>query len=230
MPDLSVIVPAAGSGSRMGGDLPKPFLDLGGLPILSRTLRCFNYPERVVEIILAVSPEFKSYAEDAVSKAELSIPVKFVEGGSERMYSISNALVEVSPSVKFVAVHDAVRPFVSRNLFNRLYDAVKNTGACIPGISVSDTIKQIKSNGVVRQTLIRDELRAVQTPQLFSLPILREAYRLAISNQRFGTDDASLVEQLGYDVTLIDGELDNIKITYPIDLKRAEDYIKSKLI
>lgn len=230
MPDLSVIVPAAGSGSRMGENLPKPFLNLGGLPILSRTLRCFNYPNRVVEIVLAVSPEFKSLAEDAVNKADLVVPVKIVDGGSERMYSISNALAEVSTSAKFVAVHDAVRPFISRDLLDRLYNAVRESGACIPGISVTDTIKQIESDGIVRQTLLRDELRAVQTPQLFSLPVLREAYRFAISNQRFGTDDASLVEQSGYDVLLIDGEQDNFKITYPVDLKRAEEYIKSKLI
>ncbi|MCH8496486.1 MAG: 2-C-methyl-D-erythritol 4-phosphate cytidylyltransferase [Balneolales bacterium] len=230
MPDLSVIVPAAGSGSRMGENLPKPFLNLGGLPILSRTLRCFNYPNRVVEIVLAVSPEFKSLAKAAVNKADLVVPVKIVDGGSERMYSISNALAEVSTSAKFVAVHDAVRPFISRDLLDRLYNAVRESGACIPGISVTDTIKQIESDGIVRQTLLRDELRAVQTPQLFSLPVLREAYRFAISNQRFGTDDASLVEQSGYDVLLIDGEQDNFKITYPVDLKRAEEYIKSKLI
>lgn len=209
----------------MASNIPKPFLQLAGMSILARTLQCFDYPEMVAEIIVAISPDWKHEVDCAAVEARLQVPVKLVHGGIERMNSIANALDAVSPDVEFVAVHDAVRPFVSRKLLDRLVVGCSEYGACIPGLPVTETIKQVNSQGVVLSTPDRSFLHNIQTPQVFRRALLVNAYRYALTNNLFGTDDAGIVEQYGAEVRLIEGEPQNIKLTYPSDLARAELFI-----
>lgn len=228
--NIAVIIPAAGSGTRMGGDVPKPFLKIGGETVLTRTLRCFNHPDVVVQIILAISPECKEMAQQAVFNARLDVPVIFANGGSERMYSIANALKKVDSTAQIIAVHDAVRPFLSRELFLRLIEGCGRVGACIPALPVTDTIKIQDEAGFVVATPNRNLLRSVQTPQLFKRTLLQDAYRYAIENNYFSTDDAGIVEQFGAKVLLAEGDANNFKLTYVSDMERAEELIrKSKL-
>lgn len=209
----------------MGGGLPKPYLQIGGEAVLTRTLRCFNHPDYVGQIVIAISPSCKELADEAVQRAAVDIPVTFVEGGSERMYSIANALKALSDSVGMVAVHDAVRPFVSRRLLVELIEKCVQTGASIPGVPVTDTIKIIGGQGEVVSTPQRSTLRSIQTPQIFSRTLIVDAYRYALKKKVFGTDDAAIVEQFGGTVSVIDGEMNNFKITYPSDIQRAEELI-----
>jgi 2-C-methyl-D-erythritol 4-phosphate cytidylyltransferase len=226
MANVSVIIPAAGTGSRMGAGVPKPFLELDGVSILQRTLTRFNKPSTVLEIILAVSPQWDENVQEIIHTAKLDVPVILVIGGSERMYSIYNGLKKVSAAAEYVAVHDAVRPFFSDVLFDELLRVVRKFGAVIPGLPVTDTIKIIDNQHHIVGSPNRDQLRAAQTPQIFNKEIIRKAYNKAVSDQFIGTDDASILEHSGYPVKLIEGESDNFKITYPSDIARAEELLK----
>lgn len=225
MTDLSVIIPAAGSGSRMGSDVPKPYLIIGGMTILERTIRCFDRPDRVHSIIVSVSPDWLDYTRALVETINIQPSIIVVEGGSERMYSIKNALSAVSDDINYIAVHDAVRPFLSAELFDSLVEAVKIHKSVIPGLGVTDTIKILDDSGFIASTPKRDQLVAVQTPQIFSKSILIGAYENAIEKGFIGTDDASLVELSGHKIRLIPGDPDNFKITWPEDIEKAEKII-----
>ena len=227
MADLSVIIPAAGSGSRIGGEVPKPFLELDGMSILEMTLRRFDRPE-VREIIVAVGEGWFDVARESIQVDTFEVNVLFVKGGSERMYSIRNALNVVSNQSTFVAIHDAVRPFFTDRLFERLANEVRIYGAVIPGIPVTDTIKRVSSTKEVVETPDRSTLFAVQTPQFFRKDWIIDAYRLEGEQHYVGTDDASLCEKAGYTVRLIEGERENFKITWPEDLVKAREYLKKR--
>jgi 2-C-methyl-D-erythritol 4-phosphate cytidylyltransferase len=229
MQDISVIIPAAGSGTRMGGSVPKPYVRIAGLPVLSHTLRCFDYPDRIACIILAVSEDCKAQAREAVRLSGIAIPVKVVLGGAERLDSIQNALVHIADETRLVAVHDAVRPFVDEDLLMRVIHSAGQTGASIPGLLVTDTIKEVNLQGLVIQTPDRSSLRSVQTPQIFHRDILLRAYEHAKKHGLRATDDASLVELIGQGVTVVEGNPNNIKLTYPQDLQKARNIIKNRL-
>jgi 2-C-methyl-D-erythritol 4-phosphate cytidylyltransferase len=227
MPNVSVIIPAAGLGKRMQTSIPKPLLELDGQTILERTLACFNYPDIISEIIIAVANDWRSEIEAVVRNANLDIPIKFALGGSERMYSIQNALNIVSPQSTYIAVHDAVRPFVTKKLFSNLMQAVAIHGACVPGLPVTDTIKIVNSEGFATGTPDRDCLRSIQTPQIFNRETLISSYETATRNSYVGTDDASVVEHAGFDVMVLQGDINNIKITFPSDIERGKRIIKN---
>lgn len=225
-PDLSIIIPAAGSGVRLGSDVPKPFIEIDGISILERTIRCFLNPQIVNNIIIPVSGSWIEHTRVLVSGIATDISIEVIEGGAERMYSINNALSILPEHIKYVAIHDAVRPFVSRELMEALLTEVKKYDAVIPCTPVTDTIKFTDETGFVTGTPDRNTLMAVQTPQLFKKELVLEAYELAIRKGIFGTDDASLVERLGQKVRLIQGSTENFKITWPGDIERAERMIR----
>jgi len=228
MQDISVIIPAAGSGSRMGGVVPKPYMNLAGLPVLSYTLRCFDLPDQIAMIVLAISDDCHNLAQDAIRISGISVPVKIVQGGAERLDSIRNAMQHIPDQTRLVAIHDAVRPFVDNNLFMRLIEAASQFGACVPGLPVTDTVKQIDKDGFVVHTPDRSLLCSVQTPQIFHSELLVRAYQNAVEKGIRATDDASLVEIIGEGVKIIDGDPDNIKLTYPGDVHRARKILKNK--
>lgn len=222
MNHATLIIPAAGSGKRLNRNIPKPYIQLGGKSILEHTVRRFLKLDLLSQIIIATSAEYITEAE-AIMKDTVSSGLRFdiVQGGKKRQHSIYNALKKVTES-NLVIVHDAVRPFVSPVHIERCCMAAVETGASVLGIPVQDTIKQIGRDGFIQQTPTRNFLWQAQTPQVFKKEILEEAYKKALQDKYTGTDDASLVERVGYPVKMVEGDRRNFKITYPLDLKFAQ--------
>jgi len=208
---VAVIIPAAGSGSRFGGDIPKQFRLLGGKPILQHVVERFLAHERVGRIVVAV-------AEMVVDEARQTERVRYVAGGATRQQSVSNALAAVSDE-DLVAVHDAVRPFFTYGTFGALLDAAGVHGAAFPGVPVTDTIHLVRDERIV-QTPERQLLFAAQTPQCFRTAVLRDVLTRAMDDD--ATDEAGLAARFGYDVRLVPGDAMNFKITRPEDLAMAE--------
>ncbi len=218
------IIPAAGAGLRMGGETPKQFLSLEGVPIFIHTLRKFAAADEVHEIILGVRPEDSDRVGSDVERDRFSKPVRVVEGGASRQDTVSRALAEVPPETKIVLVHDAVRPFVELHLIQRVIEAARKTGAAILGIPSVDTVKQVERQTILG-TIPRERIVLAQTPQAFRYEIIREAFERAAEDGFTGTDEASLVERLGHNVAVVMGSDRNIKITKPSDLPLARLYI-----
>ena len=214
---VAVIIPAAGSGSRFGGDIPKQFRLLGGKPILQRVVERFLAHERVERIVVAV-------AEMLVDEAKQTERVRFVAGGATRQQSVSNALRFVEGE-DLVAVHDAVRPFFAHSTFGALLDAATAHGAAFPGVPVTETIHFVQDERIV-QTPERQLLFAAQTPQCFRTAILRDVLARAAGDD--ATDEAGLAARLGYDVRLVPGDAINFKITRPEDLAMAERMLEQE--
>lgn len=228
MAKLAVIIPAAGSGSRMGAATPKPFLELGNKPILWHTLTAFCAVNEVVQIIVPTSEDRMISVEkifDSIDRDDVLLQT--VKGGKERQFSIQNALDLVLDDVELVAVHDAVRPFISSNLITKTAKAAKKHGGAIVAVPAKDTIKKVDSEQIILETPDRQFLWQAQTPQIFQKNLLIDAYNSAIESKFLGTDDSSLVERIGGKVIMVEGDRENLKITYPVDLQIAELILKS---
>ncbi len=218
------IIPAAGMGVRMGGTTPKQFLSLEGIPVFVHTLRKFAACEVVDVILLALRPEDMERAERDIEHEHLGRPVRLVEGGVTRQETVARALAETPAEAEWILVHDAVRPFIDRDMIERLLEAARKDGAAILGIPSVDTVKQVERQRVLG-TIPRERIVLAQTPQAFSARLLREAFARAQADGFSGTDEASLVERMGQPVTVIMGSDRNIKITKPSDLPLARLYI-----
>lgn len=215
------ILVAGGVGSRMQGTLPKQFLELAGRPVLMHTLERFHRPG--IEIILVLHPDYHTYWKEQCLAGNFSVPHLLVAGGQTRAGSVRNGLEKVENN-SLVAVHDAVRPFVSAAFLERLYREAEKEGTAIPVMPVKETLRQLNNEG--SQTVNRDEYRLVQTPQIFRSELLKEAFRNP-AFEKF-TDEASLVEEtLQRRLHLTAGEEENIKLTVPADLKWAGYYIST---
>lgn len=219
---FALIVPAAGAGTRIGGELPKPFIRIGGKTILEHTVHRFTGFKSLVQIVIATSPDFREEAEVLRSVIPKRVSLTIINGGTERQDSILNAIKVVDPSVELVAVHDAVRPFVTSGLIQLCLEAAVSFGAAIPAIPVKDTIKKVTDENLIIETPDRKVLRLAQTPQIFRAGLIRKAYTNAKDHNFSGTDDASLIEFMGENVVVVKGSRENFKITYPLDLQLAE--------
>ncbi|TDM00897.1 2-C-methyl-D-erythritol 4-phosphate cytidylyltransferase [Macrococcus carouselicus] len=220
----TVIIPAAGQGKRMGSDRNKVFLELDGRPVIYHTVSKFDEDASCQAIYLSARQDEVALLTELLKGFH---KVKgLVIGGSERQYSIYNAL-KVIPPCEVVMVHDAARPFVSQETLTELYDAACAKNAVIAAVPVKDTIKVI-NNGVIDHTPDRNVLWQVQTPQAFKYELLLEAYQQAAESRFLGTDDASLVERLGVPVSVVVSDYDNIKLTTPEDLYFAEAIMKKR--
>jgi 2-C-methyl-D-erythritol 4-phosphate cytidylyltransferase len=230
---VSVILPAAGLGTRMGRTQPekagvsrKQFMLLEGLPILVHTIRKFAATRAVSEIVVALRPEDMDWAGDLLRHESYAKPVRMVEGGDSRQQSVENALASLAPDTDLVAVHDAVRPFVEVSAIERVVQEAAETGAAILGIVPVDTVKLVHLNKV-RQTLTRERLVLSQTPQVFRYDLLRLAFEKAREDGFTGTDEASLVERLEQvEVSVVAGSERNIKITRPADMDVARLFLQ----
>ena len=218
------IIPAAGVGIRMGGETPKQFLSLEGVPIFILTLRKFTASEDVDEIIVSLRDEEMDRAARDVDREHFQKPVRLVQGGATRQETVARALAEVPPEAEVVLVHDAVRPFIDSESISRVVDAARRDGAAILGIPSVDTIKQVERQTILG-TIPRERIVLAQTPQAFKLAIIREAFARATADGFNGTDEASLVERMGKPVSVLMGSDRNIKITKPSDLPLARLYI-----
>jgi 2-C-methyl-D-erythritol 4-phosphate cytidylyltransferase len=218
------IIPAAGVGVRMGGGTPKQFLSLEGVPIFVHTLRKFAASEAIDNIFLALRPEDMERAGTDVDREHFSKSVRLVCGGATRQETVTRALAEAPPSSELVVVHDAVRPFIELEMIQRVVEAARKDGAAILGIPSVDTVKQVERHTILG-TIPRERIVLAQTPQAFRYDIIQEAYTRAAADGFNGTDESSLVERLGYTVTVLMGSDRNIKITKPSDLPLARLYI-----
>jgi 2-C-methyl-D-erythritol 4-phosphate cytidylyltransferase len=218
------IIPAAGTGIRMGGGTPKQFLSLEGVPIFVHTLRKFIASAVIDQIFLGLRAEDRERAQTEIDREHFLKPVRLVVGGASRQETVARALAEAPPNTELVVVHDAVRPFIELELIQRVVEAARKDGAAILGIPSVDTVKQVERQ-IILGTIPRERIVLAQTPQAFRYNILREAFDRAIADGFNGSDESSLVEHMGSTVTVLMGSDRNIKITKPSDLPLARLYI-----
>ncbi|TDM42799.1 2-C-methyl-D-erythritol 4-phosphate cytidylyltransferase [Macrococcoides goetzii] len=218
-----VIIPAAGMGKRMQANQNKILLTIKHKSILEHTVQVFQNDKNCRAIHLAAQhDEIDTLQTMLINYSKLGI---ITEGGSERQYSIYNVLKAIEPC-EYIFVHDAARPFVTQGTLSKLYESVQQNHSVIAAVKVKDTIKRVANNQVT-ETLKRDELWQIQTPQAFSYQLLLDAYNKAEEDSFLGTDDASLVERIS-DVYIVESDYDNIKITTPEDMFFAEAILKKR--
>jgi len=218
------IIPAAGMGVRMGGATPKQFLSVEGVPIFVHTLRKFVAAEVIDEIYLGLRREDKERVQTEIEREHFPKTVRLLAGGATRQETVAQCLKEAPHTTEVVVVHDAVRPFIELDMIRRVVDAARKHGAAILGIPSVDTVKQVERQ-LILGTIPRERIVLAQTPQAFRYSILREAFDRAAADGFNGTDESSLVERLGNNVTVLMGSDRNIKITKPSDLPLARLYI-----
>ncbi len=219
----SIIIVAGGKGMRMGADIPKQFIPIKGKPILMHTLENFHKFDDAMQIVLVLPKHMQDYWHKLCEEYNFSIPYTLADGGETRFHSVLNGIGCVHSDCTLIGVHDGVRPFVSHEVVQSCYAAAEEHGAAIPVIDVVETIRQLTPDeGSV--TVPRNDYKLVQTPQVFSASLLRNAYSQPFT-EAF-TDDASVVETYGHGITLVGGNRENIKITTPYDLAVAEALLK----
>lgn len=214
-----IIIVAGGKGLRMGSDIPKQFLPIGGKPVLMRTLERFREYSKDIQIILVLPEAQQAYWHQLCQEYHFDVEYTLANGGQTRFHSVQNGLAKVpDDAIGVVGVHDGVRPFPSIEVIRNCYTTAREKKAVIPVIPVVETVRHLE--GEQSKTVPRDAYRLVQTPQTFDIQLLKAANRQPY-NDGF-TDDASVVEAFGYNITLVEGNCENIKITTPYDLKIAE--------
>ena len=215
-----VIIVAGGKGLRMGSDIPKQFLPIGGKPVLMRTIERFREYSEDLQIILVLPEAQQAYWQELCEKYDFQIAYQLANGGQTRFHSVQNGLALVPDDAQgVVGVHDGVRPFPSIEVIRRCYETARTAKAVIPIIPIVETVRHLVHKGH-SVTVPRDEYRLVQTPQTFDIQLLKAANRQPY-NDGF-TDDASVVESYGHQITLVEGNRENIKITTPYDLRIGE--------
>jgi len=222
---IAAIIPAAGIGKRMGRQTPKPYLVLAGKPILAHTLEIFEKVKEVDEVTLVVHPDELDYCQEQVlSRYTFKKVLRLVPGGKERQDSVYHALkaLQNEDDLEIILVHDGVRPFITTDQIRRVLEAARQYGGAVLGLPAQDTLKRVDPQGHIHQTLERKDIWQIQTPQAFQAPLLWRAFVEAYSRNYYGTDEASLVEDLHQTVVVIPGSPWNLKITTPEDLQLAE--------
>lgn len=217
----SIIITAGGKGLRMGTEVPKQFLSLKGKPILLHTIERFYSYDSKMEIILVLPEEHIPFWQLLLGEHQVQIPHQLVIGGETRYHSIKNGLEETTGEL--IAVHDGVRPFVSNDVISNAFLMAQEKGAAIPVLPIKESVRQI--SGETSVAVDRDLYKSVQTPQCFKSAILKGAY--AGNYQPSFTDDASVVEAYGGEISMVHGNEENIKITTPFDLKMAEILVRA---
>lgn len=229
MGKFAAILLAAGKSSRFKNKEKKPFADLDGRAVWLRSLELFSVREDVVQILIAVAKEDRELFERRyrANVAFLS-NAKVVDGGAERYDSVQNALAHCSPDVEFVAIHDTARPCLTAEMLDKVLEKGAETGAAALACPITDTVKRTDSNAIVQETIPRENLWAMQTPQVFRRTLLMDAYAHKDKITSPVTDDCQLVEALGEKVYLIENDATNIKITSQRDLQLAAAILKSR--
>jgi 2-C-methyl-D-erythritol 4-phosphate cytidylyltransferase len=212
-----IIIVAGGKGLRMGGDIPKQFLPIGGKPVLMRTLERFHKYSKDLQIILVLPKAQQAYWQQLCEEYDFKIEIRFAAGGETRFHSVQNGLSLIPDDTEgVVGVHDGVRPFVSVEVIRHCYETAHLKQAVIPVTPVVETLRHIPT----QKNVLRSDYCLVQTPQCFDIQLLKAANKQPYSESF--TDDASVVEAYGHEVTMVEGNRENIKITTPFDLKIAE--------
>ncbi|MCB8815643.1 2-C-methyl-D-erythritol 4-phosphate cytidylyltransferase [Desulfosporosinus shakirovi] len=222
MANIGIVIPAAGQGKRMGAGYNKQFLMLMEKPILAHTVRLFEESDFVSEIVIVGAEGDISVIKELVYYQEFHKVAAVCTGGVLRQDSVRAGVRALSPTIQRIVVHDGARPLLTLQAFHKFIEETREYSAAIMGVPIKDTVKRVDISGKVLDTLPRDYLRAVQTPQIFDREILEEAHQQAASVGYYGTDDASLLEWMGHPVQMVEGMQENIKVTTPEDLLLAE--------
>lgn len=223
--EYKVIIPAAGMGKRMGFEKNKLRIHLLNKPIIAYTIEVFEKDPWCSSILLVINEQDRTFMEELVKTSKFSKVKEIVKGGQERQESVYKGLKKIEKE-SIVLVHDGARPFVHVDDIHKLVQVTSRKGAAVLAVPVKDTIKRVKE-GVIQETLVRSELWSIQTPQAFHLSLLKQAYDKAEQEKYIGTDDASLVENMGYKVEIVKGNYNNIKITTQEDLLFAHAIINN---
>ncbi len=224
------IVPAAGAGKRLGLGMNKAFALLEGVPLLVHCLNMLQKTELLQRVIVVLAPAEVEAGRQLLASYQKeyfpNLPFDVVAGGKERQDSVANALATITEEDGYVAVHDGARPFAGREVFAQTLAVAQKHGAAIAAVPVKNTIKVVDAQGQVVDTPVRSSLQAVQTPQIFTIKLLKQAYAYLREHPEAVTDDASVVELLGHPVVVAPGRYENIKITTPEDLLLAENLLR----
>ncbi len=213
------VVPAAGQGTRMGGAARKQYLTLDGLPLLVLSLKVLQRVPSIREIILSVPRDDQEYCwQDIVKPFGLGKVFQIVEGGQRRQDSVRHGILAISEPPDLVLVHDGVRPFLHEDIVEKSISRAAQTGAVVVAMPIHDTVKRVDGEHVIQETLKREELWQIQTPQIFRYDWLVTAHQQALQEGWDVTDDAALIERMGHPVSVVEGSCFNIKITRPDDL------------
>jgi 2-C-methyl-D-erythritol 4-phosphate cytidylyltransferase len=222
---IAAIIPGAGTGQRMEARKPKIFIEIDGKPLIYYSIRALTGVEEIGRLILAVPEGFKELAEQLIKSWKFE-NIEIIEGAATRQDTVYRALQMLPKETEMVVIHDGARPLVSTALVHEVIKGAREHGACIPTLPCEDTVKRVRSGHVV-ETLSRDEIHIVQTPQAFYYDVIMEAHNHACERKWRVTDDATLVERAGRPVATIPGEHSNLKITRPIDLHIAGIIMKN---
>lgn len=225
---ITAVVPAAGLGVRLSLDLAKPFIEIKAKPIIVYTLEVLHAHPFIDEIVVVAHEDSLEVLRGFVKRYALEKVVRVIPGGATRKESVRNGLEVVSSKSRFVLIHDGVRPFVDEGDISRVIDACREGGAAVLGVPVKSTLKRVDRNLDVDETLRRDLIWEIQTPQVFERELIQKAY-LAASKHAV-PDDAALVEYLGKKIKVVRGSYFNIKITTQEDLVFAEAIIKARAV
>lgn len=220
-----VIIAAGGSGSRFNSNLPKQFVELEGVPMLIRTMEAFDQAIPNIRVILVLPAEHVHLWDELGKNYNLEISHEVVTGGETRFNSVKNGLDVIDDEEGFIAIHDGVRPLISKKLIRDAFKAAESNGNAIPVINVNDSLRKV--DGDLNMPVNRGDFRVVQTPQCFALSVIKKSFKQSYSPGF--TDEASVVESSGEVIHLIQGEPINIKITTPADLLIAEAFYKGSL-
>src|ERR1700737_3602604 len=234
MSSIVAILPAAGLGTRMGADTPKQFLELDGVPLVILTLRRLASCPAITDIIIATRADGVALLDARIREEKLSQRVRVVRGGDSRQDSVGQALQEIPDDTEIVLVHDAVRPFVTREQIDRVIAEARLRHAVILGIPAMDTVKEVKRASLPQDVQLitapipRERMVPAQTPQALTTKLLKEAFARAAADGVNASDEAGLVERLGHEVHVVLGSARNIKITRPSDMDLARFYLSEE--
>lgn len=221
-----IIIVAGGKGMRMGADIPKQFLSIGGKPILMRTIERFHEYNPELGIILVLPQSQQEYWKQLCTEHNFEVNHTIVNGGDTRFESSRNGLAAIpDEEIGVAGIHDGVRPFASKEVIENCFETARDDFAAIPVLPVTDTIRYVDKQGGGKNVM-RSDYRVVQTPQVFDIQLLKQAYNA--DYQESFTDDASVVESLGCQATMVEGNRENIKITTPFDIIVAEALLKAQ--
>lgn len=227
---VAALIPAAGSGQRMGGRISKPFLCFGGREILAHTVEVFENCVDIDDIWIIVAPAYRQWCQQAIVEHYGFQKVRgVVSGGATRQESVWQGLLQVVPAIEIVVVHDGVRPFVTPRLVQETITCAVQYGAAIAAVPLKDTLKRVADSGEVIDTIPREQLWRVQTPQAFRRSVLQEAFEHAWTRRVWATDEAGLVEALGTPIKVVPGIESNVKITTPDDLVFCEYLVHKRV-
>jgi 2-C-methyl-D-erythritol 4-phosphate cytidylyltransferase len=234
MTRIAAILPAAGLGTRMGSEVPKQFLEIDGTPIVLLTLRRLAECQAISEFFVSTRSEETGPLEQRLAREKFNGTVHVVKGGETRQQSVANALARIGAETDLVAVHDAVRPFVTREQVQRVIAEASARGAAILGVPAIDTVKEVRRSSLpqdvalISSTIPREKIVLAQTPQVFETKLLKDAFARAEREGMTASDEAALVEWIGHDVYVVQGSERNIKITRPADMELARFYLEQE--